>query len=197
MEDRDLGRVDKAFRLQSANDVCGPRDRGLGSYPLSHSRFNQRGFNLAPGVDDDCARRPWRWASTVHSVVPRMRCEQPTVRLLQRRARIASDPGDSRALYLGASLLQHLGREAEALEWSNRAIELDPNESATFYNLACFHAVGGRKEEAIAMLERAASLGWNRSAWARHDSDLESLRGDPRFERLLERMEAAETASAQ
>jgi len=107
---------------------------------------------------------------------------------------LRSDPGDTRALYLGASLLQAVGRTAEATDWANRAVDLDPNDQGMLYNLACFHSVAGRKQQAMELLERAAAAGWNRSAWARRDTDLDPLRGEPRFERLLERMEAADEA---
>jgi tetratricopeptide (TPR) repeat protein len=61
-----------------------------------------------------------------------------------------------------------------------------------YYNIACTHALLGEKEEALDYLERdlaenhpsAGSLAQKRD-WARKDPDLASLRGEPRFERLL------------
>lgn len=62
-----------------------------------------------------------------------------------------------------------------------------------YYNIACTHALLGEKEEALDYLERdlkenhpsAGSLAQKRE-WARKDPDLANLRGEPRFERLLE-----------
>jgi adenylate cyclase len=86
-------------------------------------------------------------------------------------------------------MLSIIGREELAEEWANRAVEIDPNDLAMIYNIACLHAVAGRKERALDLLERGVELGWNRPEWAKHDSDLESLHGDPRFIAMLKRME--------
>jgi serine/threonine protein kinase/Flp pilus assembly protein TadD len=108
---------------------------------------------------------------------------------------LASDPDDARALYLGATSLNALGRGAEAEQWANRAVAAAPNDMATLYNVACMHATSGRHAAALDLLERAASLGWTATDWARHDADLFSLHGEPRFLALMERMEKAEKAS--
>jgi len=110
---------------------------------------------------------------------------------------IASNPDDGRALYLGAMMLSRVGRDAEAEEWANRAASVYANDMATMYNVACFHATNGRAEAALELLERAASLGWTATDWARQDMDLVSLRGNPRFEQLLERMEKLEKAATE
>lgn len=64
---------------------------------------------------------------------------------------------------------------------------------STYYNLACTHALLGDAEEALDFLARdfaenhaSASSLEHQQEWAREDPDLESLAGDPRFERLLE-----------
>ena len=64
---------------------------------------------------------------------------------------------------------------------------------ALFYNLACTHAMLGDAELAIDFLQRdflenhpsTGSLE-RQKEWARGDPDLASLRGDPRFQRLVE-----------
>jgi adenylate cyclase len=104
---------------------------------------------------------------------------------------VASDPADGRALYLGALMLRDLGRDAEAEEWASRAVAVDPDDPSTLYNVACFHATGGRGSAALDLLEHAETLGWTRADWARQDMDFVSLRGDPRFEQLLERLDKA------
>ena len=61
-----------------------------------------------------------------------------------------------------------------------------PNEWGARYNLACFEARFGDKEAAIEELRVAAAR--NRKAvleWLPHDTDLDSLRDDPRFQELL------------
>jgi tetratricopeptide (TPR) repeat protein len=68
-----------------------------------------------------------------------------------------------------------------------------PPSPGTYYNMACTYALLGDRENALAFLERelrenhfsSGSL-MQQQEWARSDPDLESLRGDSRFEALLE-----------
>ena len=108
---------------------------------------------------------------------------------------LASDSNDVRALYLGAGMLGVLDRDEEANEWALRAEQIYPDDQPTLYNLACFHAVAGRGEKALDLLERGADLGWNRWEWASQDADLDSIRTNPRFARLLERLQASVAAA--
>jgi hypothetical protein len=64
----------------------------------------------------------------------------------------------------------------------------------TLYNLACTWALLGDREQALAYLERdfeqnlpTPGMRARQQHWARGDPDLESLRGEPRFESLLAR----------
>jgi serine/threonine protein kinase/Flp pilus assembly protein TadD len=94
-------------------------------------------------------------------------------------------PEDARALYLGASALIQVGQKDRALEWTNRALAVDPEDPAVLYNVACTHARLGLTDQAIVCLEKALQQGEWYKAWAEHDSDLDSLRSDPRFQSLL------------
>jgi adenylate cyclase len=62
---------------------------------------------------------------------------------------------------------------------------VDPTDAGVRYNVACLFALEGRPDEAIASLEEAFRHGFGNREWISHDPDLESLRGDPRFQRLL------------
>jgi adenylate cyclase len=53
------------------------------------------------------------------------------------------------------------------------------------YNLACSYALMGELEHALDCLERANLCGMSIAEWAENDSDLASLRGDPRFQSLM------------
>ena len=44
------------------------------------------------------------------------------------------------------------------------------------------------KDEALECLEKAVQNGFGHGGWIDHDSDLDSLRGDPRFEALKKRL---------
>ena len=94
-------------------------------------------------------------------------------------------PDDARALYMGGQALIQLGEIDRGLDWSRRALSMDPEDPQICYNVACAFALLGKPDEAIGCLETALKLGhWFRE-WAKNDSDLDSLRNDPRFQALL------------
>ena len=98
---------------------------------------------------------------------------------------IMLNPGDSRALYLGAINLERLGESARAEEWANRALHLDPTHPVMLYNLACFHSVAGHIDAAIDLVERAIELGFLHREWYMTDSDLANIRENPRFKQIM------------
>jgi aryl-alcohol dehydrogenase-like predicted oxidoreductase len=64
-----------------------------------------------------------------------------------------------------------------------------------WYDMACTHALAGEEANALNAFERAIELGFNHADHARQDTDLESLQLLPRFQALLEKMEAASANS--
>ena len=121
------------------------------------------------------------------SVGQRDKADDAARRMVDAAARALSlNPGDSRALYLGAISLEYLGDVQKAQEWAERALQLDPSHPVMLYNLGCFHAVGGRVDLAIDHLERAVELGFHHRDWFLSDADLENVRDHPRFQALIE-----------
>jgi TolB-like protein/Flp pilus assembly protein TadD len=98
---------------------------------------------------------------------------------------LALNPGDSRALYLGAMELQIMGDPARSDEWARRAIQSDPTNPLMLYNIGCLYAVAGNRGLALDHLERAMELGMRNRDWLMTDPDLSSIRDDPRFVALL------------
>ncbi len=98
------------------------------------------------------------------------------------------DPTDARALSLGASALDDVGEREKALRWSRRALELAPEDQWVLINGACLRARAGLKEEALELLERSFARGWGKRDWIEHDPDYDSIRDDPRFKALLEKL---------
>jgi Flp pilus assembly protein TadD len=101
-----------------------------------------------------------------------------------RRA-LELNPGDVRALYLGATAQLQLGRRREAFEWAERALALEPGEPSVLYNVACVFALAGETDRAMDLLERAVLPGMANRAWLEHDADLDLLRGLPRFKAFV------------
>jgi tetratricopeptide (TPR) repeat protein len=98
------------------------------------------------------------------------------------------NPDDPRTLTLGASALMDLGEKRKALEWAARAQGLDPDDPGLLYNVACVYALGGQPDEALDCLERAVRNGFGHREWLENDSDLASLRGNPRLAAILEKL---------
>ncbi len=100
------------------------------------------------------------------------------------KQQLVVNPGDVRALYMGAVAWARIGRRKEALAWAAKALALDSEDSAVLYNVACLYAVLQRKEEALTCLRKVVRSGW-RKEWIKNDPDLDSLRDNPKFQRLL------------
>ena len=105
--------------------------------------------------------------------------------------RVAINPGESRAWYLGAVDLMHLGERKRAFEWAEHAIAVDPNEVSTFYNVGCMYALAGEKDRALTNLERAVQLGFAQREWIENDTDWDSVRDDPRFDKIRAQVRTA------
>ena len=98
---------------------------------------------------------------------------------------LALNPGESRALSLGASELYELGERTRAEDWARRAAQSDPMNPLMHYNIGCLQALMGNKVQALDALERAMELGMRNRDWLMTDPDLDPLREDPRFAALL------------
>ena len=77
------------------------------------------------------------------------------------------------------------GRVAEGLKMDRRLVRLQPRNATAHYNLACSLALSKRRADALRSLHQAIELGYTDREWMQQDPDLEGLKGDPEFERLL------------
>jgi adenylate cyclase len=104
-------------------------------------------------------------------------------------AEIASDPENGRALYLAAGMQVRLGDIEGGRRNLEAALRLQPDDFGTLYNAACTYAHIGDSERAFDLLERAVSVGHGFREWMEHDSDLDSLRGLPRYGEIMARLD--------
>jgi adenylate cyclase len=113
------------------------------------------------------------------------------------RRQLELDPHDARAHYLLAGMLARLGQREAGRVHVETALRLRPNEYTTLYNAACYYSLAGESDRAIELLERIVATGSGARGWFENDHDLDPLRGDPRFQALLARMEREPATDAQ
>jgi serine/threonine protein kinase/Flp pilus assembly protein TadD len=95
-------------------------------------------------------------------------------------------PEDVRARILLATMLAHFGQDVdEAIRHLRIAVALRPSDSNTLYNAACTYGVLGKKAEALETLKKSFASGFGNREWAAKDSDFDSLRDDPEFQKLV------------
>jgi tetratricopeptide (TPR) repeat protein len=99
---------------------------------------------------------------------------------------IEIDPKYAEGYYdLGVILAKQRTRDAEAKGLFIKAVELDPNMAWSYYSIACIDALEGKKAEALKNLEVALKKGLKDKAHIEKDSDLDSLRKDRKYQRLI------------
>jgi serine/threonine protein kinase/Tfp pilus assembly protein PilF len=98
------------------------------------------------------------------------------------------NPEDARAWYLGAHAQLSLGEKDEALEWCERAMKLSPDDAATLYNAGCLFCIMEEYDKCFQCLEAAVDNGFAHPQWLENDPDLEPVRKDPRYRKLLDRL---------
>lgn len=106
------------------------------------------------------------------------------------RYETAIRPANLGALAELGHALTRLERYQEGLEVDRMLVQLCPSDPLVHYNLACSLALLRQSEAAFEELERAVELGYAEPQHLLDDPDLESLRSDPRFQRLVERLRA-------
>jgi len=104
------------------------------------------------------------------------------------RHAIAIDSKYALAHYdLGTVLATVKGKEVEALKSFKRAIAHDPGLYWGYYSIACLYALMDKKKLALRFLKKAFQKGFSNMSHLEKDSDLDSLRDDPTFGKLMDK----------
>lgn len=102
-------------------------------------------------------------------------------------------PFDFQANYYIAFSYLLMKRYAKAIHHFEIARRINPEDELTLYNLACAYALhGGKSQEAIDALEASVKAGFSDPEHMEKDPDLDSLRGEERYQQLVERMKSGE-----
>jgi tetratricopeptide (TPR) repeat protein len=118
---------------------------------------------------------------------PRARAILSSFEVGLSRAVLESNPRDARALEMLGQALTRAGRHDEALEADLRLANLRPKDPIAFYNLACSYSHLENLDAAFDALHRAFDLGYRDYRHLLRDPDLEKVRRDMRFKRLLDK----------
>ncbi len=84
--------------------------------------------------------------------------------------------------------LHESGHYIDAIGAFSHAIGLGHRQATCMYNVACGYALLNDKENALFWLDRAFGGGFDRIDLLKEDSDLDSLRSDPRFKDIVQRV---------
>lgn len=93
------------------------------------------------------------------------------------------------ALRVHASNLAQKKRYNESLLMERRIIQIRPDDALAHYNLACSYALLQQPELALGTLRKALELGYTDFRYIHQDHDLDSIRKDPRFRKLIREFE--------
>ncbi|MBN1356938.1 tetratricopeptide repeat protein [bacterium] len=80
-----------------------------------------------------------------------------------------------------------------AIDYMERWLHADPGDATAWYNLACAYALSGQTDKALDAFEKSVDSGYRDHAHAMVDTDLESIRSEPRFLAAVERAKMVRT----
>ncbi|MGD9056229.1 MAG: tetratricopeptide repeat protein [Desulfobacterales bacterium] len=106
--------------------------------------------------------------------------------------RLALNPDDSRALYLGAGAWIRLGDQTKAMEWIKRLAATERDEPHLLYGIACLYSMTGKIEESIYYLNKAVEAGFAYRLYLEKDGDFDPVRSHPGYKTLIETLKMRE-----
>lgn len=92
---------------------------------------------------------------------------------------------DGEEWFSRAYQLHQKDRYAEAIDSFKHAVDLGYRKSTAMYNIACGYSLLNDKENALVWLQRALDSGFDSAELLADDSDLDPLRSDDRFRKLI------------
>jgi adenylate cyclase len=123
------------------------------------------------------------------------RCAQRTLERVEKL--IATEPDHGNALGFGVSALVRLGQRDRALEWAERALLLNPENRNLRYNMACAMVNLREFDRAMPLLEATVAEATRQGLeWFKVDTDLDAIRSEPRFVKMLATAETRVAAEA-
>src|SRR5687768_10474348 len=177
--------VDTALVLNPGNSLArfryGVIDLYRGEFERARAIFNSTPLDQNPSL----------WAFQMATVLFRLGRERQATELIDKFLRDYPADEGGVGTSVRAMIMAKAGRRAEADSAMARAIELGRNFGHfhhTAYNIASAYALLGDRERAIEYLEDAADNGFPCYPLFAADTQLDSLRTQPRFIALMDRL---------
>jgi len=105
---------------------------------------------------------------------------------LERAVKLS--PEDPELWYELGLTLAMMKKGAEARQVFGKVISLKADHVRAHYDLSCLDALEGKTDEAFANLNKAIDCGYRNLAHLEKDEDFKSVREDPRWKRILQRI---------
>lgn len=101
---------------------------------------------------------------------------------------VKQDADNGRAWHLLGFALHAGGNLDEAIKAHQKATEFPAVRGVALYNLGCAYSLKSQKDKAFEYLNRAVAEGFTQLSYFNDDTDLENLRDDVRFARVVKRV---------
>ena len=98
---------------------------------------------------------------------------------------LTATPDYPEVLRAQASNMTVKGRLQDGLVVDKKLVAIRPADPTAHYNLACRYALLKQPDLAIVTLRKAVELGYRDFRYMLEDHDLDSIRKDPRFRKLM------------
>jgi tetratricopeptide (TPR) repeat protein len=184
----------RSFTYQQAGNAAAARDDAKRAIALDPSNASSlvalsRALEAAGQLDESIkaseqalALQPssWRHLQRIGIVLMRAGKPEEATEPIDRACQLSESKEACANL---ACTLQRSGRLAEAAATAEYVASL-PGSRWGFYNLACYQTMAGREREALDSLRKSVELGFA-DTLITTDPDLDPLRGDPAFEKIM------------
>ena len=98
---------------------------------------------------------------------------------------LRKNPNFTNALIALAEAYTRSGRYKQGLEIDQRLVKLRPKDPIVHYNLACSYSLLKMANLSLSALKKAIDLGYRDFAFIGKDPDLEFIKKDSRYKKLL------------
>ncbi len=95
------------------------------------------------------------------------------------------DGNDAKSWHMLGYTLHAAGDLDQALEAHKKAAKFEEVAQVATYNIACVYALQGDKDQAFAYLGKALDAGWDGIDHMATDPDMDNLRDDPRYKKIV------------